>query len=136
MSIKQRILSRVMILVLVVATLLVPVTAYAGNTVYKDYEYVPAGTTEAVILEAGFVTVTIPAGALPQGGGVAAKVKLDDDGTFSAVFGPDQTFATSIIVDFGPDVEIVYYYSDAGPVLVNLVDGKLITNHFSRYSGW
>jgi len=127
---------RVLVMLALVAALILPVTAGAGWTVYQDREYIPPATTETEDLQAGPIYVTIPAGALPQGGLLRAKVKMADDGSFEAVFSPDVQFATNIIIDFGPNVHVVYYWEDGTPILQELVDGKLVTDHFSRYSGW
>lgn len=127
---------RLLVLIALVVALVLPITTAAGTAVYTDREYIPPATAETEDLQVGPIYVTIPAGALPQGGLLRAKVKVDDSGAFEAVFSPDVQFATNIIIDFGPNVSVVYYWENGVPIPQELVDGKLFTNHFSRYSGW
>lgn len=135
-KIAQRGWQRLLVLIALVAMLILPVATAAGTAVYTDREYIPPATTETEDLQVGPIYVTIPAGALPQGGLLRAKVKVDDSGAFEAVFSPDVRFATNIIIDFGPNVSVVYYWENGVPIPQELVDGKLFTDHFSRYSGW
>lgn len=135
-KIAQRGWRRLLVLIALVAMLILPVATAAGTAVYTDREYIPPATTETEDLQVGPIYVTIPAGALPQGGLLRAKVKVDDSGAFEAVFSPDVQFATDIIIDFGPNVSVVYYWENGVPIPQELVDGKLFTDHFSRYSGW
>lgn len=136
MNTKRNPITQVLIVLLVMMALILPTAAAAGKKVYQDKEYIAPNTTEMEDLSAGPVYVTIPAGALPEGGKLSAKVKIDSDGSFEADFKPDTQFATDIVIDFGPNVTVVYYWDDGVPVLMELVNGKLITDHFSRYSGW
>ena len=138
----HRIALRVLSLLLILGALLVPLTASAGAyDKEKGSMVVPAGTTEEYRLEVGGISVTIPVGAMPEGGKVMLQVKSTADGEFCADFLPNLTFAQPVMMDFGT-TEVVYVGQGQDWTDIQTSDldgdgavGEILSDHFSRYSG-
>ncbi len=124
--------------VLVVSALLLPLTASAGRfTRERGFMFVPANATIPYTLTVGQVSVTIPPGAMPQGGPVILFVVTSADGWFMAEFLPERAFAQPVLMDFGSVRDETVYYHDGGALVpLRTQGGKLWSPHFSRYSGW
>ena len=138
----RRIAVRVLSLLLVVSALLVPMTASAGDwDKEKGSMDVPAGATEEYRLEVAGISVTIPVGAMPEGGKVMLQVKSSSDGEFVADFLPNPDFAQAVMMDFGT-AEVVYLGQGRNLAQIWTSDldgdgavGEILSDHFSRYSG-
>jgi len=98
---------------------------------------VPADATVPYTLTVGEISITIPVGAMPDGGPISLFVTSSPDGWFMAEFLPDRQFVTPVLMDFGSvQGETVYYHDGDNLVPLRTQGGKLWSPHFSRYSGW
>lgn len=133
----RRLLVSVLAIMLVLVTLALPMTASAGGA-FQGYGsmYVPAGTTQSHTLIVGRVSVTIPPGAMPEGGYVSLSVLETPSGRFKADFLPDREFAVPVIMDYDTAPWVEFQAKKGGPQLIWTTDGKVESTHFSRYSGW
>lgn len=132
---------------LILGTLLAPVTAFAGKGKSGWYNetghvMVPEGATEDTVLSVGPVSVTLFPGSLPEGGPVVLHVKWTDEGVFRAGFHPDREFDVPVLIDFGT-AETVVYSGHGGSEVIITQDldgdgeiGEIYSDHFSRFSGW
>ncbi len=134
--------ARLWALLLVVSLLIFPASASAGRTVVqKGSMFVPPAATETYTLTVGRVSVSIPPGAMPEGGRILLQVR-NKDGWFQAKFSPDREFQVPVIMDFG-EAEVVYYHEgrEIVPIVTEDLDGdgavgEIASMHFSRYSGF
>jgi hypothetical protein len=140
----RRFFTRIVLLLVVLASLVLPLTASAGNSSTRTGAmFVPPNATRDYRLQVGQFGVTIPTGAMPKGGLVILRVTTQRDGSFEVDFYPEMQFAKQVIMDFGPKTQIVYYHDDEQlvPIPTSDVDGdgqggEILSWHFSRYSGW
>lgn len=137
MRYNRRLLVSVLAIMLVVMTLALPMTASAGGA-FHGYGslYVPAGTTESHTLIVGRVSVTVPPGAMPEGGYVSLSVLETPSGRFKADFLPDRDFDKPVIMDYQTAPWVEFQAKRGGPQRIWTTDGKIESQHFSRYSGW
>jgi len=134
-------------MLLILGTLLAPVTAFADKGKSGWYNetghvMVPEDASEEIVLAVGPVSVTLPPGAMPEGGPVILHVKWTDDGAFRADFHPDREFDVPVLIDFGT-AETVVYSGPGGSEVIPTQDldgdgevGEIYSDHFSRFSGW
>ena len=124
------------LLVFIMAILVLPGMASArGFSLAHSQQFLDPG--EGIVLEAGPVTLTVPEGAVPDGGQVGMHVKWEQGEWIELNLVPEQTFAVPVTLDFSEFGDATIYYLDHGQlVLMEIVDGSLTTDHFSRYSGW
>jgi len=104
--------------------------------------FVPRNSTQDHTLTVGRVSVTVPAGALPQGGPVVLHVATDSEGRFRADFLPNYSFARPVLMKFGA-APFIYYHTGHDCIRIDTADidgdgegGEVWMGHFSRYSGW
>jgi len=132
---------------LILGTLLAPITALAGKGKSRWYNetghvMVPEGATDDTVLSVGPVSVTLFPGSLPEGGPVVLHVKWTDEGVFRADFHPDRAFDVPVLIDFGTAETVVYTSHGSTEVIVTEdLDGdgevgEIYSDHFSRFSGW
>ena len=136
MTRNRRLLLSMMAIMLIVATLALPMTALAGRaTRQQGFMFVPPFTQKSHTLTVGRISVTVPPRAMPWGGFVFLRVVETPSGYFVADFLPDRDFAVPVIMDYDT-APWVDYHSKRGPVRIWTVNGKIESWHFSRYSGW
>jgi hypothetical protein len=133
----------VLTMVLVIAALLLPMSASAGRwETAVGKMMVPRNATETCTLVVSGISVTIEPGDYPKGGPVVLQVKRSSDGQFVASFHPELNFVNPVVMDFGTVAQVIYE-SKSGPVVIPTSDldgdgevGEISSMHFSRYSGW
>lgn len=138
MKAHKRLLLTIVSLILVLSALALPAVASAGGVEhYQDRVRVPANSSQDYTLEVDGVTITVPGGALPDGGQIKAHLKVKDD-EFTLQLSPEQDFHESITIDLGPDYASDAIVSDSRgeTVIINPVDGVFQVDHCSRYSGY
>jgi hypothetical protein len=139
---KRRLFLSLLAVAVLVATMLLPMTASAGRfTRETDWMWVPANLAQPKTLSVDGISVTIPVGAMPDGGIVILRVLREPaKGWFQADFLPDRTFAVPVLMDFGDVYELNYMSPDGPEPIVprspRLVRARFLSPHFSRYSGW
>jgi hypothetical protein len=134
----RRLLLTLLAIMLVLGALFVPMSAYADRSLREHGSmFVPANATEPYTLTVGGIGVTIPVGALPKGGIIILFVVEDSDGAFIVDFLPEREFPIAVEMDFGSvRDEVVYFHNQGSLVPLRTNNGKLLSTHFSRYSGW
>ena len=138
MARNRRISLVIVSLLLLVAALAMPMTASAGPPrVERDSAKVFVQPDEGATLEAGGIVVTIPEGAMPEGGQVVMHVRWIDGVWFRLDLLPHRQFDEFVKIDFGPfGAAEIYFDGPGGLVRIYPVGGVYETDHFSRYSGW
>ncbi len=135
--------SRIVLTLLVVVMLAAPFAASAGSRgTAWGLMIVWPHSSRAYTLNVNGFAVTVPSGALPNGGIIIERVTVKGNGEFSVEFYPDYRFSEDVIMDFR-SAETVYYHSDSGLIAIPTYDldnngevGEFFSEHFSRYSGW
>ena len=128
---------KMLVSILFIAALLaLPGMASAGSfSVAHAKQFLAPG--EGTVLVAGPVTLTVPEGALPDGGLVGMHVKWEQGGWLELNLVPEQSFPVPITLSFSEFGDAAIYYLNHGePELIEVIDGSYSTDHFSRYSGW
>lgn len=132
----RRILLSVFAIILVVATLALPMAASAGGALQaRGSMLVLPGTQQSHTLTVGRISVTVPPGAMPEGGIVSLRVVETPNGRFIAEFLPDREFDVPVTMDYDT-APWVDYHAKSGLERIWTANGKIQSWHFSRYSGW
>ncbi|MCD6519827.1 MAG: hypothetical protein J7M05_07895 [Anaerolineae bacterium] len=139
----RKLLLTILLIAVLVGILAFPLSASAGRfKVERGFMFVPPNATTSYHLQVGKISVTIPPGALPRGGPVILTVISRRGGQFLADFRPDYQFAKPVLMDFGT-APVVYYWEHGQRVPIQTSDldgdgevGEILSDHFSRYSGW
>ena len=140
---RKRVLIALATLMILAASLSLPLSASAGRAVQEHGSlFVPPDANDPCVLTVGRISVTIPPGSMPDGGPVILHVSTTPDNEFTAHFLPNRQFELPVVLDFG-SAETVYYHrgNSETPLQTGDVDGdgdggEISSDHFSRYSGW
>lgn len=136
MKFSRRLSLALIALMLVVAMLALPMTASAEGAFHGRATLdVPADLESPVTLTVGRISVTIPPGAMPEGGTISLRVVETPSGRFVAEFLPDLDFEVAVTMDYAT-APWVDYMTKKGPQRMWTENGKIQSYHFSRYSGW
>jgi hypothetical protein len=117
---KKRLFLSLLAVAMVLAILVLPTAASAGY-LHKEsgWMWVPAHFSSPRVLSVDGISVSVPPGAIPDGGLVVL---------------------TSVTMDFGDVYELNYLGPDgAVPIVPHSevrVHARFLSQHFSRYSGW
>jgi hypothetical protein len=139
---KKRLFLSLLAVAMVLAILVLPTAASAGY-LHKEsgWMWVPAHFSSPRVLSVDGISVSVPPGAIPDGGLVVLTVVRDPHtGWFQVDFLPDREFPVSVTMDFGDVYELNYLGPDgAVPIVPHSevrVHARFLSQHFSRYSGW
>lgn len=137
MTRNRRILSSVIVIMLIVATLALPMAVSARGAVRQTgLMLVLPFTQHDHTLTVGRVSVTVPSGAMPWGGLVYLTVLETPSGHFIAEFLPDRDFDVPVIMSYDTAPWVDYHAKKGPPQRIWTDNGTIHSWHFSRYSGW